>query len=160
MESDIVDGLQSGADDYIIKPFRPLEFIARVHAVFRRTQGSSYDVAGKPFRCGDLAVDFSHNEVFLGEQPLSLTPTEYRLLYHLVKNAGKVIPNRTLLGRVWGRDHLEDTNYLKVHIKHLRQKLGEDPTDPRYIVTERGFGYRFAKGDRVRPTPYMDNPPC
>ena len=159
-ESDLVYGLDSGADDYIIKPFWPLEFIARVLAVLRRTQGSSYDVAGKPFRCGDLVVDFSHKEVFHGEQLLNLTPTEYQLLSHLVKNAGKVVPYRTLLGRVWSREHLEDTNYLKVHIRHLREKLETDPTDPRYIVTARGFGYRFAKMVRLSPTPDRDNPPA
>ena len=107
-----------------------------------------------------MVFDFSHDEVFLGEQLLNLTPTEYRLLYHLVKNAGKVIPNRMLLGRVWGRGDLENTDYLKVHIKHLRQKLGDDPTDPRYIVTKRGFGYKFAKVDRVSPKPDVHNPPA
>ena len=100
-ESDLVYGLDSGADDYILKPFRPLEFIARVRSVLRRTQGSYNDGYEKPFQSGDLAIDFSHKEVFLGEQLIHLTPTEYRLLYHLAKNLGKVIRYRTLLGRVW-----------------------------------------------------------
>jgi len=157
-ESDIVHGLRAGADDYILKPFQPLEFIARVRSVLRRTQCSSYSGDEKPFQCGHLAIDFRQNAVFLGEQLLNLTPTEYRLLYHLVKHAGQVLPTQILLGRIWGRQHL-DHNNLKVHVKHLRQKLGEDPTDPRYIVTERGVGYKFAKVTHANPTPEVVNPP-
>ena len=144
-ESDIVRGLQSGADDYILKPFRPIEFMARVQSVMRRTDMNSYSGNEKPFEFNDLRVDFAHHEVFLADQPVKLTPTEYQLLYHLAKNTGKVMTHRTLLGRIWGRDYLEETNYLKVHIKHLRQKLEDDPANPRFILTERTVGYKFAK---------------
>ena len=144
-EADIVRGLQAGADDYILKPFRPIEFMARVQSVMRRTDMNSYGGDEKPFEFEDLRVDFSHHEVFLAGKPIKLTPTEYQLLYHLAKNAGKVMSHRTLLGRIWGRDYLEETNYLKVHIKHLRQKLDDDPADPRFILTERTVGYKFAK---------------
>ena len=147
-EADIVHGLQAGADDYIVKPFRPIEFMARVQSVLRRTHASSFSGDEKPFNHGDLMVDFAHHEVFLNEQPVKLTPTEYQLLYHLAKNAGKVLTHRTLLGRIWGREYLEETNYLKVHIKHLRQKLEDDPSDPHFILTERTVGYKFAKIER------------
>lgn len=145
-EADIVKGLQLGADEFVAKPFRPIEFMARVQSVLRRTQSMAY--AGgdeKPFRHHSLLVDFNKHEVYLGEKRLKLTPTEYQLLYHLTKNAGKVMTHRTLLGRVWGREYLDETNYLKVHIKHLRQKLDDDPAEPKYIMTERTVGYKFAK---------------
>ena len=145
-EADIVKGLQVGADDYVAKPFRPIEFMARVQSVLRRSQASPY--AGgeeKPFLHNRLLVDFTRHEVFLDGRQIKLTPTEYQLLYHLTKNAGKVMTHRTLLGRVWGREYLDETNYLKVHIKHLRQKLEDDPADPSYILTERTVGYKFTK---------------
>ena len=144
-EADIVRGLQCGADEYIVKPFRPIKFMARVQSVMRRTDMNSYSGDEKSFQYKDLRVDFTHHEVFLADQPVKLTPTEYQLLHHLAKNAGKVMTHRTLLGRIWGRDYLEETNYLKVHIKHLRQNLEDDPSDPRFILTERTVGYKFAK---------------
>ena len=144
-EADIVKGLQLGADDYIAKPFRPIEFMARVQSVFRRSQLTPYNGEEKAFSFGNLLVSFARHEVSLEGRPVKLTPTEYQLLYHLTKNAGRIMSHRTLLGRVWGREYLEETNYLKVHIKHLRQKLEDDPSDPRFILTERTVGYRFAK---------------
>jgi two-component system, OmpR family, KDP operon response regulator KdpE len=147
-EADIVKGLQLGADDYVGKPFRAIEFMARVQSVLRRAQSSPYAVGEeKPFQHSTLLVDFTKHEVFLGDRQVRLTPTEYQLLYHLTKNAGKVLTHRMLLGRVWGREYLEETNYLKVHIKHLRQKLEDDPSEPRYILTERTVGYKFAKAE-------------
>ncbi len=144
-EADIVKGLQLGADDYVAKPFRPIEFMARVQSVLRRSQMTPYSGEERPFQHGDLTVDFTRHEVSLDGDPVKLTPTEYQLLYHLTKNAGRVLNHRTLLGRVWGREYLDETNYLKVHIKHLRQKLEEDPAEPKYILTERTVGYKFAK---------------
>jgi two-component system, OmpR family, KDP operon response regulator KdpE len=147
-EADIVKGLQLGADDYVGKPFRAIEFMARVQSVLRRAQSSPYAVGEeKPFQHSTLLVDFTKHEVFLGDRQVRLTPTEYQLLYHLTKNAGKVLTHRMLLGRVWGREYLDETNYLKVHIKHLRQKLEDDPSEPRYILTERTVGYKFAKAE-------------
>ena len=145
-EADIIHGLQVGADDYIPKPFRTIELIARVQSVLRRTQVSHFSGHEKPFSYGDLKVDFYRQEVFLGEQMVRLTPVEYQLLSLLAKNAGKIMNHRTLLGRLWGRDHMDDgSNYLKVHIKHLRQKLGDDPANPQYIFNERGVGYKVPK---------------
>ena len=144
-EADIVKGLQMGADDYVTKPFKHIELLARVQAVLRRAQMEPVSTVEEPFRAGKLYIDFSRREVTVEEQPVKLTPTEYQLLYHLVKNAGRVMTHRTLLGRVWGREYVDETNYLKVHIQHLRQKLGDDPSEPTLILTERGAGYKFAK---------------
>ena len=151
-EADIIKGLQLGADDFVTKPFRPIEFMARAQSVIRRSQSTPYSGDDeRPFQHNNLRVDFNRHEVFLGDKQLKLTPTEYQLLYHLTKNAGRVMTHRTLLGRVWGREYLDETNYLKVHIKHLRQKLDDDPAEPRYILTERTVGYKFAKAQPFSP---------
>ncbi len=144
-EGDVVRGLQVGADDYIIKPLRGLVFMAKVKAVMRRAEPTPTAVGSEVIEFGDLKVDFAATAVFLGEHRINLTPTEYRLLCQLLKSAGKVVPSRTLLGQVWGRDYLDETRYLKVHIKHLRNKLGDDPAAPQYIYTERNVGYGFVK---------------
>ncbi len=144
-ERDVVRGLQVGADDYIIKPLRGLVFMAKVKAVLRRAEPTPTVVGSQVFEFGDLKVDFAAAAVYLGEHRISLTPTEYRLLCQLLKSAGKVVPSRTLLGQVWGRDYLDETRYLKVHIKHLRNKLGDNPAAPKYIFTERNVGYGFVK---------------
>ena len=142
-ERDVVRGLQIGADDYIIKPLRGLVFMAKVKAVLRRVESTPIVVGSQVLEFGDLKLDFAASAVFLGEHPISLTPTEYRLLCELLKNASKVVPSRTLLGQVWGRDYQDESRYLKVHIKHLRNKLGDDPPAPQYIFTERNVGYGF-----------------
>ena len=144
-EADIVKGLQVGADDYVTKPFRPIEFMARVQSVMRRSQLVPTVGEEKPFQHRDLVVDLARREVFRGGEPVKLTHTEYQLLYHLTKNAGRVLTHKNLLGQVWGREYLDETNYLKVHIQHLRQKLEDDPSTPSYILTERSVGYKFAK---------------
>ena len=143
-EADIVRGLDVGADDYIVKPFKPLVFIARLKAVLRRadppTQALDVD---RTFEYGDLKVDFGESRVTLSGRILDLTPIEYRLLGQLIKSAGKIVSSRSLLGMIWGREHLEETRYLKVHIKHLRNKLREVTDAPKYIFTERKVGYGF-----------------
>ncbi|OQB01176.1 MAG: Transcriptional regulatory protein YycF [Chloroflexi bacterium ADurb.Bin222] len=139
-----VRGLELGADDYITKPFSHLELLARVRAVLRRAQ--SLPLAHeKPFVSGDLAVDFVRREVTRRGEPVSLTATEYRLLYHLVRNAGQVLPHETLLARVWGREYTDEINYLKVYVSRLRAKLEDDPRNPQHILTEHGIGYWFRK---------------
>ncbi len=142
-EADIVRGLDVGADDYIVKPLDSVVFVARVKAVLRRADLTLF-FEDKTFEYGDLKVDFGTSEVTLGGDRVNLTPTEYRLLCQLIKNAGKIVSSRTLLGLVWGRERLEETNYLKVHIKHLRHKLKEDAAALKYIFTERNVGYGFA----------------
>ena len=147
-KSDIVHGLQIGADDYIIKPVRPLEFMARVASVLRRADSSACSGDKKFFRYGDLTVDFAGGEVCLGDQRVNLAPIEFQLLYHLVRNAGKFLSHRTLLGLIWGWKCMEKDTYLKVHIHRLRQKLGDEASNPRFIFTEPTVGYKFAKIDQ------------
>ncbi len=118
-------------------------FVARVKAVLRRADLRT-PLEGKVFNYGDLQVNFGRGKVILGQRLLNLTPTEYRLLCQLIKRKGKIVRSRTLLGLVGGREHMEETNYLKDHIKHLRSKLGEDPAAPKYIFTARDVGYGFA----------------
>jgi len=142
-EADIVRGLDAGADDYIVKPLDSIVFVARVKAVLRRADLTT-PFEDKAISYGDLKVDFGTGNVTLGGRGVNLTPTEYRLLCQLIKRRGKIVPSRTLLGLVWGREYLEETNYLKVHIKHLRNKLKEDATALKYIFTARNVGYGFA----------------
>jgi len=143
-ELDKVRGLELGADDYVTKPFGHLELLARIRAVLRRTQ--SWPLAHEePFGCDDLRVDFVTREVTVAGRPVALTNTEYRLLYHLVRNAGRVLTHETLLTRVWGREYVDEIDYLRVYIGRLRSKLEPDPSRPRYIFTERGVGYRFRR---------------
>jgi DNA-binding response OmpR family regulator len=140
---DRVKGLELGADDYIAKPFDPAELVSRVGAVLRRTEMPSepeHDVITVDNR---LKIDFDRREVFVDGELVKLRPTEFRLLYHLVKNAGWVVPHEQLLAKVWGYEYRDETHYLRLYINYLRQKLEKDPSNPQYILTERGVGYRF-----------------
>ncbi len=147
-EVDVARGLDVGADDYIVKPFSPIVFMARLKAVLKRAEPTQSLVVDRTFEYGDLEVDFRASRVTLRGSVLNLTPIEYRLLGSLIKNAGKIVPSRTLLGLVWGRKYLEEARYLKVHIKHLRNKLREVTDAPKYIFTERKVGYGFAVMDQ------------
>ena len=140
---DKVKGLELGADDYVTKPFNHLELIARVRAVLRRHDMPAPASRAPSFRSGDLEMDFARQEVRLRGEPGDLTPTEYKLLYHLVRNAGHVLQHGTLLAKVWGREYMDETDYVRVYIRRLREKLGDDPDHPTYIQTERRLGYRF-----------------
>jgi two-component system KDP operon response regulator KdpE len=140
---DKVKGLELGADDYVTKPFNHLELMARVRAVLRRHDMPAPASRAPSFRSGDLEMDFARQEVRLKGEPVDLTPTEYKLLYHLVRNAGHVLQHGTLLAKVWGREYMDETDYVRVYIRRLREKLGDDPEHPRYIQTERRLGYRF-----------------
>ena len=144
-ELDKVRGLEIGADDYVTKPFSPLELLARIKAVLRRSDLPPPVRVAPSFRADDLSVNFESQEVRRGDQAISLSATEYRLLFQLVRNAGHVLPRETLLARVWGDDYRDQTDYLKVYISRLRAKLEDDPERPRFILTERGLGYRFAR---------------
>ena len=145
-ELDKVKGLELGADDYLTKPFSHLELFARIKAVLRRVEAVTPASAVPSFVSGDLAVNFDSHEVLVSGEPVALTPTEYNLLYLLVRNAGHVLPFATLLARVWGDDYRGETDYLKTYISRLRHKLGDNSEHPRYILTERGTGYRFVRG--------------
>ena len=140
---DKVKGLELGADDYVTKPFNHLELMARVKAVLRRLDMPAPASRAPSFRSGDLEVDFALQQVRLRGDRVELTPTEYKLLYHLVRNAGHVLQHGTLLAKVWGREYIDEVDYVRVYIRRLREKLGDDPEHPRYIQTERRLGYRF-----------------
>ena len=140
---DKVRGLELGADDYVTKPFDHLELLARMRAVLRRFALPGPVGRVPSFHAGDLEVDFHAREVRLRGERVDLTPTEYELLYHLVRNAGMVLEHGTLLARVWGREYVDEVDYVRVYIKRLREKLGDDPERPKWIRTERGLGYRF-----------------
>ena len=140
---DKVKGLELGADDYVTKPFNHLELMARVKAVLRRLEMPAPTSRAPSFKAGELEVDFARQEARLAGARLDLTPTEYKLLYHLVRNAGHVLEHGTLLAKVWGREYVDEVDYIRVYIRRLRDKLGDAPDAPRYIQTERGLGYRF-----------------
>jgi two-component system KDP operon response regulator KdpE len=140
---DKVKGLELGADDYVTKPFNHLELMARVKAVLRRLEMPAPASRVPSFKSGDLEVDFAKQEARLDGIRLDLTPTEYKLLYHLVRNAGHILEHGTLLAKVWGREYVDEVDYIRVYIRRLRDKLGDSSDSPRYIQTERGLGYRF-----------------
>ncbi|MGE5618774.1 MAG: response regulator transcription factor [Sphingomonadaceae bacterium] len=140
---DKVKGLELGADDYVTKPFDHLELLARVKALLRRLDMPQPTSRAPSFVCGDLSVDFSSRQVRVKGETVPLTTIEYKLLYHLVRNAGRTLPHETLLAKVWGREYLDEIDYLRVYMRRLRRKLEEDPDHPRFILTERGVGYRF-----------------
>jgi two-component system, OmpR family, KDP operon response regulator KdpE len=140
---DKVKGLELGADDYVTKPFDHLELLARVKALMRRLAMPQPASRTPSFTSGRLTVDFARQEVRLDGEPVALTPVEYKLLYHLVRNAGHVLRHETLLTKAWGQEYSDEIDYLRVYIRRLRLKLEEDPEQPRHIRTERGVGYRF-----------------
>ena len=142
-EIDKVKGLDLGADDYVTKPFSPKELVSRVKAVLRRVEMPS-PVPKTEIRVDDnLSIDFSRCKVIAKGKEVHLRPTEYRLLYHLVSNAGHVLTHETLLRRVWGYEYRDEDQYLWLYITYLRKKIEEDPKHPKYILGERGMGYRF-----------------
>jgi two-component system KDP operon response regulator KdpE len=143
-EEDRVRGLELGADDYVTKPFSPRELASRIKAVLRRAEMPT--PAGPAVINIDdrLQIDFNRRQVIVDGKEIKLRPTEYRLLYHLVNNAGWTLPHETLLAKVWGHEYRDETHYLRLYITYLRQKIEEDPAHPQYILTERGLGYRFA----------------
>jgi two-component system KDP operon response regulator KdpE len=143
-DTDQVRGLELGADDYVAKPFSHLALVARIKAVRRRAELPPPVEAVPDFVAGELAVHFQNHEVTLAGEQIQLTPVEYRLLYHLVRNAGHLMPHQALLDRVWGSDYEAGPEYLKVFISRLRTKLRR-PGGPEYIETERGRGYRFIR---------------
>lgn len=142
-EEDRVRGLELGADDYIGKPFSHRELVSRIRAVLRR----HYVVPSVPQTMVQvderLSIDFARREVLVNGERVNLRPTEYRLLYHLVHNAGYVQTHQMLLTKVWGPEYRDESHYLRLYVTYLRQKIEEDPANPKYILTERGVGYRF-----------------
>ncbi len=150
-EDDRVRGLELGADDYITKPFSPRELVSRVRAVLRRTESGTAEASDVIEVDDRLKLDFSKREIWLNNELVKLRPTEYRLLFHLVKNAGWVLTYDQLLSRVWGYEYRDEPHYVRLYVNYLRQKLEEDPSKPKYILTERGVGYRFVDYKRQSP---------
>lgn len=142
-EEDKVRGLELGADDYITKPFSPRELVSRVKAVLRRIESASVSTDELIEVDDRLKIDFNRREIWVEGKQVKLRPTEYRLLYHLVQNAGWVLTYDQILSRVWGYEYRDEPHYVRLYINYLRQKLEKDPSDPKYILTERGVGYRF-----------------
>ncbi len=148
-EDDRVRGLELGADDYVTKPFSPRELVSRVRAVLRRTEGR--EAQGVIQVDERLKIDFDRREVWLEGKLVKLRPTEYRLLYHLVQNAGWVVTHDQILAKVWGYEYRDEPHYVRLYVNYLREKLEEDPANPKYILTERGVGYRFVDYKRSQP---------
>lgn len=136
-------GLETGADEYITKPFSPIELLARVKALLRRTQGIGFRPDCVVSLDRKLSLNFTTHEVFLYDRQIKLTPIEYRLLSELVRNEGRVFAHRSLLERVWGPEYIGDPSLVKRNICRLRKKLCDDPSNPRMILTEHGVGYKF-----------------
>jgi two-component system KDP operon response regulator KdpE len=143
-EDDKVSALDSGADDYLTKPFGVSELLARIRAMLRRSLQQTPEPV---IKIDELEVDLARRLVLLGNQTLSLTPTEYELLRLLITNAGKVLTHRQILKQIWGAAYMEQPHVLRVNISNLRHKLEKDASRPRYILTESGVGYRFKCGD-------------
>jgi len=142
-EEDRIRGLDLGADDYVTKPFSPRELSSRIRAVLRRVEPTPAQATEPLVIDDDLSIDFPRREVIARGEHVKLRPTEYRLLLHLVENAGWIVPQETLLSKVWGPEYRDDNQLLRLYITYLRKKIEPDSSHPRYILTERGVGYRF-----------------
>ena len=142
-EADRVAGLDLGADDYLTKPFSPRELVSRIRALFRRIEATEPPPLQEVTVDDWLTINFDRSMVFADGKEMHLRPTEYRLLYQLVNNAGQLLSHDTLLERVWGPEYRGEHQYVRTYVTYLRQKLERDPRNPEYILSERGLGYRF-----------------
>jgi two-component system, OmpR family, response regulator RegX3 len=146
-EIDTVVGLEVGADDYVTKPYRLRELVARMRAVLRRSAGDAAGELGpSAIEVGEVALDPEEHTVSVNGEPITLPLKEFELLHVLLANAGRVLPRETLIDRVWGNDYVGDTKTLDVHVKRLRSKIEPDPASPTRIVTIRGLGYKYERG--------------
>lgn len=142
--ADKVEALDAGADDYVTKPFSIDELLARIRALARRVDGAAPGRDAEPvITLGDATIDLTATTVTRAGAQVRLTPTEWRVLEILVRNAGRLVTRQTLLSEIWGSEHVTDTGYLRLYLSQLRKKLEPDPAVPRYLLTEPGMGYRF-----------------
>ncbi|HEU5013787.1 MAG TPA: response regulator transcription factor [Roseiflexaceae bacterium] len=140
---DKVTGLQIGGDDYLVKPFEPSELLARVEAVLRRRNSDMLNPSAR-LSHGDITLDpVEHKVLFADERSVELTPLEFRLLYYLMKNAGRVLSTSQILNKVWGYDYEGESNLVAVYIRRLRTKVEPDAEQPRHVITVRNLGYKF-----------------
>ncbi|MCE2854330.1 MAG: response regulator transcription factor [Ilumatobacteraceae bacterium] len=145
-EIDTVVGLEVGADDYVSKPYRLRELVARMRAVMRRVPSErGGELSGSVVEVGDVQLDPEEHHVVVRGEDVSLPLKEFELLHILISNAGRVLPRETLIDRVWGTDYVGDTKTLDVHVKRLRSKIEIDPANPERIVTIRGLGYKYER---------------
>ncbi len=146
-EDDVVRGLDYGADDYLLKPAGSKELVARVRAILRRAELPSYSgkVREITFNDGSLTVNVMERKITVNGERIKLTPIEFRLLALLLQNAGRILTHQQLLEKVWGWEYVDDLDYVRIYISHLRRKIEPDPTLPKYIITEPGVGYLFQK---------------
>jgi two-component system KDP operon response regulator KdpE len=145
-----VAALDRGADEYVVAPCGERELCSRVRAALRRALIPGSGVDTRIVIDTHLAIDFSRHQVFVAGRRVGLRPTEYRLLYHLVNNAGRVLTHETLLAKVWGYEYRTEEHYVRLYVTYLRQKIEPDPHHPRYILNERGLGYRFCDPRELR----------
>lgn len=148
-ENDVarISALDKGADDYLIKPFAPMDLICRTVAVLRRCHPPESE-RDETITIGDVTINYGSRQVCVSGNPVKLTPTEFSLLSLLARNQGRVFTHSALLERVWGKDYVDETGFVKKYIHRLRRKLGDDPQNPKMLFSERGVGYRFAKSPK------------
>jgi len=155
-EADVLRGFETGADDYITKPFSSKELLARIRAVLKRAEGEKQSDASK-IECGCLRIDLARHRVSVDGCDIDLTPTEYKLLHELAMHYEQVMLHEQLLTAVWGSEYRDDLDYLRTYIRHLRQKIEPDPAHPRLILRVRGVGYMLTCPERAKlATPPID----
>ena len=146
-KADLLRGFNLGVDDYITKPFNFPELIARVQAVLRRVGADWQQDSNNTFHNEELDIDWRSRQVWVRGQKVALSPTEFRLLSCLIENRGWIVTHEELLRKVWGPNYFGDRTYVKLYVRYLRQKIEREPSNPRWILTERGVGYRFSPSD-------------
>ena len=143
-EEERIKGLDLGADDYVTKPFSARELVSRINAVLRRVQLSAPVERSSRIDVDErLSVDFDRREVLVNGEQVKMRPTEYRLLHYFMQNPGRLLSSEQLLSNAWGPEYVDDNQLLRLYVAYLRQKIEPDPSNPRYILNERGMGYRF-----------------